>query len=307
MVSPEEIAAAQTMRMGALGQDPEAVRAAEEARAAGVYGVPAAYRDLLAKRQSELAASTQVDPSKRFLDRLGILAAAGMRDRGRWYGIGPGATPGLMAYDEAAAKRQAAADEAVFNLSKGLMESERTGGIEAYRAGRGALEKAETQREKAAGDVTQLQVAQQRALDSVLDRQSRERLAREENAIRREANRLQAESVGETRSARAEANQQRLTLNVADFERRLLEEVTKTPEPLDIMAIKTKMANNKKLSGGEQAAYNKFENDRKLALAGARNQANDLRRELGLPTRATPSAPDDKLEDFSLTRVTRSK
>ena len=307
MVSPAEIAAAQKMRREALDQNPETVRAAEEARAAGVYGVPAAYRDLLAKRQSELAASTQVDPSKRFLDRLGILAAAGMQDRGRWYGIGPGATPGLMAYDEAAAKRQAAADEAVFNLSKGLMESERTGGIEAYKAGRGALEKAETQREKAAGDVTQLQRAQQTALDSALDRQSKERIAQEENAIRREANRLQAESVGETRSARVEANQQRLTLDVANFERRLFEEITKTPEPFDIMAIKTKMANKKPLSGVEQAAYNKFENDRKLALAGARNQANELRRELGLPTRATPSAPDDKPEGFSLTKVTPSK
>jgi hypothetical protein len=308
MVSSEEIAASQKMRMGALGQDPEAIRRARAAEAAAAAGYTPEERAEKERRITELEAlrpGAQDLRDRRLIQ--GLLGAGGQRGIG---GVLGGYGRASLAEEERQGEAQRASVLERQKMLDQLLEAGRAARMKGFDVGTAAEKDVFGRQEKAAGDITQLQVAQQRALDSVLDRQSRERLAREVNAIRREANRLQAESVGETRSARAEtrsaraeANQQRLTLNVADFERRLLEEVTKTPEPLDIMAIKTKMADKKRLSEGEQAAYNKFENDRKLALAGARNQANDLRRELRLPVRATPSAPDDKLEGYSLTKV----
>jgi hypothetical protein len=305
MVSPEEIAAAQKIRMGALGQDPEAIRRARAAEAAAAAGYTPEER---AEKQSRIAELQALQPSEQALrDRRLIAGLLGAQS-----GYGIGSTLGAFGRASVSeGERQETAQRASVlerqRMLDQLLEAGRAARMKGFDVGTAAEKDVFGRQEKVAGDVTQLQKAQQTALDSALDRQSRERIAREEHAIRREAKRLQAESVGETRSARAEANQQRLTLNVADYERRLIEEITKAPEPFDIMAIKTKMANKKPLSGGEQAAYNKFENDRKLALAGAKNQANELRRELGLPTRATPSAPDDKPEGFSLTKVTPSK
>jgi hypothetical protein len=131
-----------------------------------------------------------------------------------------------MAYDEAAAKRQADADEAVFNLRKGLMESERTGGIEAYRAGKGAFETSLTQRGKAAGDVSQLQRTQAELSSAGLDRASRERIAQMQTAAQRELTAAQRDGTATLKTQTLQASildrrERASAMARKDFEKRM--------------------------------------------------------------------------------------
>jgi hypothetical protein len=289
----------------ALGQNPEKIRKdrAKEAEAVARY-----TPEELAEKRSRIAELQALQPSEQALrDRRLIAGLLGAQS-----GYGIGSTLGAFGRASVSeGERQEAAQRANVLERQKMLDQLLEAGVAArkkgFEAGTAAEKDVRAGRRAAAGDVTQLQVAQQRALDSRLDRESRERLAREANAIRQEANRIQAESTKGGRSERLEASRQRLIVSIAGLEEKLLAAAKATPITLDIMLIQNKIAKGEKLSAGEQNAYNSFKDSQKLATAGARDRANELREELGLPPRVAPAAPADDSKGFSLVNTSLSK
>jgi hypothetical protein len=289
LATPDMVQGTRDVTTSALGQNPEKIRKdrAAEAEAAARY-----TPEELAEKRSRIAELQALQPSEQALrDRRLIAGLLGAQS-----GYGIGSTLGAFGRASVSeGERQEAAQRAnVLERQKmldQLLEAGVAARVKGFEAGTAAEKDVFGRKEKAAGNVTQLQVAQQRALDSRLDRESRERLAREANAIRQEANRIQAESTKGGRSERLEATRQRLIVSIAGLEEKLLAAVKAAPIPLDIMPIQNKIAKGEKLSAGEQNAYNSFKDSQKLATAGARDRANELREELGLPPVLPPLHP----------------
>ena len=305
LATPEMVQGTQGVTTSALGQDPEAIRRARAEEAAAAAGYTPEER---AEKQSRIAELQALQPNQQALrDRRLIAGLLGAQS-----GYGIGSTLGAFGRTSVAEgeKQEAAQRASVLERQKmldQLLEAGRAARMKGFDVGTAAEKDVFGRQERAAGDVTTLQRAQQTALDSALDRQSRERIAQAENAMRRDANAINAAGVAESRSARMEQEKNRLSIQISNYEQRIVDAVRKSKEFAPLELLETQKTTTGKLSPDQQIQYNKLKQSLNLAIQGAQAKANDLRRELGLPTRATPSTPDDKLEDFSLTRVRPSK
>jgi hypothetical protein len=293
MVSPEEIAASQKMRMGALGQDPEAIRRARAAEAAAAAGYTPEERAEKERRITELEAlrpGAQDLRDRRLIQ--GLLGAGGQRGIG---GVLGGYGRASLAEEERQGEAQRASVLERQKMLDQLLEAGRAARMKGFDVGTTAEKDVFGRQEKAAGDVTQLQRAQQTALDSALDRQSRERIAQEEIAIRRQANAISAAGVAESRSARMEQEKNRLSLQISNYEQRIVDAVRKSKEFAPLELLEMQKTNTGKLSPAQQTQYNELKQSLDLAIQGAQAKADQLREQAGISVASARPADIDAL------------
>jgi hypothetical protein len=224
LATPEMVQGTQGVITSALNRDPEAIRKARaaEAEAAAKY-----TPEELAEKRSRIAELQALQPSEQALrDRRLIAGLLGAQS-----GYGIGSTLGAFGRASVAeGERQEAAQRAnVLERQKmldQLLEAGVAARVKGFDVGTAAEKNVLERQSVAAGDVTRLQEAQQRALDSRLDRESRERVAELQVAAQRDLAAAQREGTAALKTQALQASildkRQRTAAVVRkDFEKRM--------------------------------------------------------------------------------------
>lgn len=263
--------------------DPAARQLAEETRISGMLKYTPEQRAVIDKRIAELEKdmAEQYDPERQRREALKKFLIGG---GGRAYGeLGAGATS-AMGYEEAQRAARRKASEDIYKLREGIIGAEREatkGGIEGGIKG---LEAASKQRQvgmqAGASDLssrTSAYSSQMSAINSVLDNQSRERVAAMNAKVQREV-------AAATREQTSELRKQQLLNDVSRVENQTIDSINRSAQARALQSMLSLKAMNPEAFNkdkAKRAELEKLENDIELAITTARKQADERRAAIG--------------------------
>jgi len=263
--------------------DPVARQLAEEKRISGMLKYTPEQRAVIDKRIAELEKdmAEQYDPERQRREALKKFLIGG---GGRAYGeLGAGATS-AMGYEEAQRAARRKASEDIYKLREGIIGAEREATKVGIEGGLKGQEAASKQRQvgmqAGASDLssrTSAYSSQMSAINSVLDNQSRERVA----AMNAEVQRAIAAA---TREQTSEMQRQRLLNEVDRVENQTIDSINRSAQAKALQSMLSLKAMNPEAFNkdkAKRAELEKLETDIELAITTARRQANERRAAIG--------------------------